>query len=99
MFHNYVDSHKHDVFEGGAEVLMGRLSAAAENIGKALSESLRELAEKVRLFMLIFVVASFIFFCRLKCRFQSFGKAPETPLIKFALERKLFSPCARYTIS
>ncbi|KAJ8590321.1 hypothetical protein M405DRAFT_897528 [Rhizopogon salebrosus TDB-379] len=47
MFHNYVDSHKHDVFEGGAEVLMGRLSAAAENIGKALSESLRELAEKV----------------------------------------------------
>ncbi|OAX43900.1 hypothetical protein K503DRAFT_846915 [Rhizopogon vinicolor AM-OR11-026] len=47
VFHDYVDTHKHDIFDGGAEVLMGRLSAAAENIGKALSESLRELAEKV----------------------------------------------------
>lgn len=33
--------HKHDVFDGGAELLMDRLSAAAESIGKALSESLR----------------------------------------------------------
>ncbi|KAG2146754.1 hypothetical protein DEU56DRAFT_786239 [Suillus clintonianus] len=47
VFHNYVDGHKHDVFDGGAEVLMGRLSAAAETIGKALNETLRELAEKI----------------------------------------------------
>ncbi|KAG2348817.1 hypothetical protein BDR05DRAFT_873352 [Suillus weaverae] len=47
VFHNYVDGHKHDVFDGGAEVLMGRLSTAAETIGKALNESLREVAEKI----------------------------------------------------
>ncbi|KAG1907278.1 uncharacterized protein F5891DRAFT_940152 [Suillus fuscotomentosus] len=47
IFHNYVDGHKHDAFDGGAEVLMGRLSTAAETIGKALKESLRELAEKI----------------------------------------------------
>ncbi|KAG0709554.1 hypothetical protein DFH29DRAFT_792939, partial [Suillus ampliporus] len=46
VFHNYVDTYKHSVFDGGAEILMGRLSAAAETIGKALNESLRELAEK-----------------------------------------------------
>ncbi|KAG1761260.1 hypothetical protein EDD22DRAFT_954174 [Suillus occidentalis] len=47
VFHNYIDGHKHNVFNGGAEVLMGRLSNAAETIGKALNESLRELAEKI----------------------------------------------------
>jgi hypothetical protein len=47
VFHNYIDGHKHDVFDGGAEVLMGRLSTAAETIGKALNGSLRELAEKI----------------------------------------------------
>ncbi|KAG1755777.1 hypothetical protein EDB19DRAFT_1956649 [Suillus lakei] len=47
VFHNYIDGHKHDVFDGGADVLMGRLSTAAETIGKALNESLRELAEKI----------------------------------------------------
>ncbi|KAG1892548.1 hypothetical protein F4604DRAFT_1699937 [Suillus subluteus] len=40
VFHNYIDGHKHDI-------LMGRLSTAAEIIGKALNESLRELAEKI----------------------------------------------------
>ncbi|KAG2135905.1 uncharacterized protein EDB93DRAFT_1303704 [Suillus bovinus] len=47
VFHDYVYGHKQNVFNGGAEVLMGRLSAAAETIGKALKESLRELAEKI----------------------------------------------------
>jgi hypothetical protein len=48
------------VFNGGAEVLMGRLSTAAETIGKALNESLRKLAEKVRLFGFILAWASLI---------------------------------------
>ncbi|KAH7922469.1 hypothetical protein BV22DRAFT_1106623 [Leucogyrophana mollusca] len=47
VFHNYVDRNKHDIFDGGAEVLMGRLSSAAENIGKALEGSLQALAEKI----------------------------------------------------
>jgi len=47
VFHNYIHGRKHDVFNGGAEVLMGRLSTAAETIGKALNESLRKLAEKI----------------------------------------------------
>ncbi|KAG2118858.1 uncharacterized protein F5147DRAFT_757285 [Suillus discolor] len=47
VFHDYVDTHRHVVFYGGAEVLLGRLSAAAEAVGEALNESLRELAEKV----------------------------------------------------
>ncbi|KAG2077497.1 hypothetical protein BDR04DRAFT_1196025 [Suillus decipiens] len=47
VFRNYIDGHKHDVFDGGAEILMGRLSTAAETIGKALNESLRQLAEKI----------------------------------------------------
>ncbi|KAG2369878.1 hypothetical protein BDR07DRAFT_1526349 [Suillus spraguei] len=47
VFRNYINGHKHDVFDGGAEVLMGRLSTAAETIGKALNESLRQLAEKI----------------------------------------------------
>ncbi|KIK36397.1 hypothetical protein CY34DRAFT_26339 [Suillus luteus UH-Slu-Lm8-n1] len=47
VFHNYINDHKQDVFNGGAEVLMGRLSTAAETIGKALNKSLRELAEKI----------------------------------------------------
>jgi hypothetical protein len=60
VFHNYIHGRKHDVFNGGAEVLMGRLSTAAETIGKALNESLRELAEKVRLFGFILAWASLI---------------------------------------
>lgn len=47
LFRDYVNTHRHVVFDGGAEVLLGRLSAAAEAVGKALNESLRELAEKV----------------------------------------------------
>ncbi|KAG1806924.1 uncharacterized protein HD556DRAFT_1325273 [Suillus plorans] len=47
VFHDYVDTRRHVVFDGGAEVLLGRLSAAAEAVGEALNESLRELAEKV----------------------------------------------------
>ncbi|KAG1886363.1 uncharacterized protein F5891DRAFT_1120509 [Suillus fuscotomentosus] len=47
VFRDYVNTHRHVVFDGGAEVLLGRLSAAAEAVGKALNESLRELAEKV----------------------------------------------------
>lgn len=48
LFHNYVDDIKEEVFNDGAEVLLGRLSTAAEAVGKALEDSLEELAEKVR---------------------------------------------------
>ncbi|KAG1892585.1 hypothetical protein F4604DRAFT_1700262 [Suillus subluteus] len=47
VFHTYVATHKHAIFDGGAEVLLNRLTAAAEAIGKAVNELLRELAEKV----------------------------------------------------
>ncbi|KAG2348788.1 hypothetical protein BDR05DRAFT_995184 [Suillus weaverae] len=47
VFHDHVGTHKHAIFNGGAEVLLDRLSAAAGAIGKAVNESLRELAEKV----------------------------------------------------
>lgn len=47
LFHNYVDDIKEEVFNDGAEVLLGRLSTAAEAVGKALEDSLEELAEKI----------------------------------------------------
>jgi hypothetical protein len=99
VFHNYIDGHKHDVFNGGAEVLMGQLSTAAETIGKALNESLRELAEKVRLFCLILAWASFILHHRLKCHSPSSGKAHKTSLIKLGLDCKLSSLCLSCSIN
>lgn len=47
VFHNYVDECKEDVFEDGADVILDRLSKAAEAIGAALQDALSELAEKV----------------------------------------------------
>ncbi|THH33781.1 hypothetical protein EUX98_g424 [Antrodiella citrinella] len=47
LFHNHVNGIKHEVFEGAAEVIMGRLSKAAEAVGQALEEALAELAEKI----------------------------------------------------
>ncbi|KAH9951754.1 Dynamin family-domain-containing protein [Amylocystis lapponica] len=47
VFHDYVEDIKDEVFQGAVDVLMGRLSKAAEAIGKALEESLSELAEKI----------------------------------------------------
>lgn len=99
VFHNYINDHKQDVFNGGAEVLMGRLSTAAETIGKALNKSLRELAEKVRLFGFILAWALLILHRRLKCRLPSSGKAHKTPLIKIGLDCKLPSLCPSCSIS
>jgi len=48
VFHNYIDDCKDDVFDDGADVLLDRLSKAAEAIGAALDSALSELAEKVR---------------------------------------------------
>lgn len=47
VFHSYIDDCKDDVFEDGADVILNRLSKAAEAIGTALSDALAELAEKV----------------------------------------------------
>ena len=48
VFHNYIDDCKDDVFDDGADVLLDRLSKAAEAIGAALDSALSDLAEKVR---------------------------------------------------
>jgi hypothetical protein len=48
LFHNFIDDCKNDVFEGGAEIILERLSKAAEVIGLALNEALQSLAQKVR---------------------------------------------------
>ncbi|KAI0079668.1 hypothetical protein K474DRAFT_1683062 [Panus rudis PR-1116 ss-1] len=47
LFHNYVDDLKEEIFEGAADVIMTRLTKAAEAVGDALEEALAELAEKV----------------------------------------------------
>jgi hypothetical protein len=47
LFHNYVDERKETIFDGGAEVLMGRLTNASNAIGEALDAALELLAEKV----------------------------------------------------
>ena len=48
LFHNYLDERKVTIFDGGAEILMGRLTNAANAIGEALDAALELLAEKVR---------------------------------------------------
>jgi hypothetical protein len=47
VFHNYIDDCKDDVFDDGADVLLGRLEKAAEAIGATLDSALSDLAEKV----------------------------------------------------
>lgn len=47
VFHDFVDNHKHHIFNGGADTVMGRLNSAAEAVGAALQEKLLELAQKV----------------------------------------------------
>ena len=49
VFHNYVKDVKDEMFDGAADVILTRLAAAAEAVGRALGESLSELAEKVRI--------------------------------------------------
>ena len=49
LFHNYVADIKDEMFEGAADVILGRLANAAEAVGKALGDALQELADKVRL--------------------------------------------------
>lgn len=48
VFHNYINDVKNFVFTGAADVIMQRLSQAAEAVGNALTDSLKELARKVR---------------------------------------------------
>ncbi|CAL1702209.1 unnamed protein product [Somion occarium] len=47
LFHDFVDGVKDEVFNGAADVIMGRLTKAAEAVGNALEEALAELAEKI----------------------------------------------------
>jgi len=46
-FHSYIAGCKDKIFEDGAQVLMGRLTAAAEAIGEALDEALGKLAQTI----------------------------------------------------
>lgn len=43
-----MDDNKDDIFEGGADTLLGRLDEAAGAIGEALDNALGDLAQKVR---------------------------------------------------
>lgn len=47
LFRNFVEQNKEDIFDNGADVLMDRLTKAAEAIGEALDEALGALAQKV----------------------------------------------------
>jgi hypothetical protein len=47
LFRNFVAENKDDIFDNGADVLMDRLTKAAEAIGGALDEALGALAQKV----------------------------------------------------
>ncbi|KAI9063349.1 hypothetical protein FKP32DRAFT_1592405 [Trametes sanguinea] len=53
VFHDYIARVKDQVFTGAADVLMGRLSKAAEAVGAALDESLEELARKIEVSMAV----------------------------------------------
>jgi hypothetical protein len=47
VFHDYVKKNKQDLFENGAEVILGRLDQAAVAVGLALTDSLHQLSQKV----------------------------------------------------
>ncbi|KZT24461.1 hypothetical protein NEOLEDRAFT_1134832 [Neolentinus lepideus HHB14362 ss-1] len=47
VFHDFIDDVKDEVFTGGADVIMTRLTHAATAVGEALEEALAALAEKV----------------------------------------------------
>ena len=47
VFHNFIARNKNDIFTGAADVIMERLSQAADAVGDALNDSLDELARKV----------------------------------------------------
>jgi hypothetical protein len=84
LFHNYVNECKDDVFEGGAEVIMERLSKAAEAIGHALDAALQLLAEKVIFSMHpLRHCPDFTFVHRSKFPWPYYGKGPVTILVKF----------------
>jgi hypothetical protein len=46
-FRSFLSDCKDDIFEDGSEVIMTRLSTAAENVGHALDDALGQLAEKI----------------------------------------------------
>ena len=48
MFHDFIGKSKDYIFTDAADVIMSRLSKAAEAVGAALNDALEELARKVR---------------------------------------------------
>lgn len=49
LFHRYIADIKDEIFDGAADVILGRLANAAEAVGQALGDALQDLAEKVSL--------------------------------------------------
>ncbi|KZT13003.1 uncharacterized protein LAESUDRAFT_719309 [Laetiporus sulphureus 93-53] len=47
LFHDYVENIKDEVFDHGAEVLLGQLSTAADSVGRALKKELEAVAKKI----------------------------------------------------
>ena len=48
VFHDFIAKIKDYIFTDAADVIMTRLSKAAEAVGAALNDALKELAKKVR---------------------------------------------------
>jgi hypothetical protein len=53
FMHNDIERQKDQIFNAGSELLLGRLSEAADAVGAALDTSLGTLAEKVRRLVII----------------------------------------------
>ncbi|KAI0829426.1 hypothetical protein BC628DRAFT_1501297 [Trametes gibbosa] len=53
VFHDYVVRIKDEVFTGAADVILGRLSQAAEAVDDALEDALQELARKIEVNMAV----------------------------------------------
>lgn len=52
VFHDFIAKIKDYIFTDAADVIMTRLSKAAEAVGAALNDALKELAKKVRVHLL-----------------------------------------------
>jgi hypothetical protein len=46
-FHDYIAACKDNIFDDGTDVIMERLTQAAESIGETLDEAMGKLAQKV----------------------------------------------------
>jgi hypothetical protein len=81
-FRGYITDCKDNIFDDGADVVMGRLTKAAESIGETLDEAMGKLAQKVYLFLrFISIIRNLTLLFRLKLVWPFFGRALATILL------------------